>query len=67
MSHEQAFSLVKSICPRQAGWLWNTTQHAGCDTANAVADQYGDDEEAQARRDLRILASGRIPYGWESA
>jgi hypothetical protein len=67
MSHEKAFALVAEICPQQAGMLWNTTNHSGCDTAWAVADQFGDDmvEENDARAALRILAAGEIPSDWE--
>lgn len=67
MTHEKAFALVAEICPTQAGRLWNTTDHAGCDTANAVADQYGDDELHAARADLELLSSGTDPVGWEVA
>lgn len=68
MTHEKAFGLVCEICPAQAGLLWNTANHTGCDTAHAVADQYGDDmlEENAARADLELLANGQTPSGWEA-
>lgn len=67
MTHERAFALVCEICPNQAGMLWDTTDHTACGTAWAVADQYGDPEEYDARAALRLLASGRMPSGWEPA
>lgn len=69
MSHEKAFALVSEICPPEVwGLLWNTTDHTGCDTAWAVADQYGDDlvEIDDARRDLALLAQGIKPTEWEA-
>lgn len=65
MNHEAAFALVKEHCPRQAGWLWDTTDSTGCDTAQAVADQYDDDERDAAACALMILASGAVPPDWE--
>lgn len=65
MKHETAFALVAEICPAQAGLLWDTTNHDGCDTATAVADQYADDEITEARQALARLAEGDIPDGWE--
>ena len=67
MTHEHAFALVSEICPSQAGMLWDTTYHTGCDTAWAVADQYGDDpqEIAAARDALATLAQGIIPGDWQ--
>lgn len=67
MNADKAFSLVVEICPQQAGRLWNTTQHTGCDTTNAVADQYSDDEEYDARAALSLLAHGQTPSDWEPA
>ncbi len=69
MNHTKSFNLVCEICPSEAGHLWNTTDHVGCDTATAVADQYGDDlvEENAARAALALLASGQTPSDWEAA
>lgn len=67
MTHDHAFALVAQHAPQSAGRLWNTTDHAGCDTAHAVADQYGDDETAMAISDLQTLANGEVPAGWEPA
>ena len=68
MTHEKAFALVSEICPQHAGLLWNTTNHIGCDTAWAVADQFGGDmiEENDARAALEIIAAGEIPSEWEA-
>jgi len=68
MTHQQAFALVSEICPAQAGLLWNTSDHEGCDTTTAVADQYGDDlvEMDDARRDLGLIAAGIKPTEWEA-
>lgn len=65
MTHAQAFALVAEHAPQEAGRLWSTTNHEGCDTANAVADQYGEDEIEQAIADLKTLASGTTPDGWD--
>lgn len=67
MDHETAFALVAEHAPGQAGRLWNTTNHTGCDTANAVADQYDASEVDQAIADLKTLADGETPEGWEAA
>ena len=67
MDHRTAFALVSEICPKSAGLLWNTTDHSGCDTANAVADQYSPDEIEEAKIALEMLAVGITPAGWESA
>lgn len=67
MTHERAFELVAKHCPGEAGRLWNTTNRTGCDTAHAVADQYGEHEISEAVRDLELLAGGEIPRDWEPA
>lgn len=67
MNHDKAFSLVAEICPQEIGRLWNTTDRTGCDTSWAVADQYADDEEMEARAALEMLASGVVPSDWEAA
>lgn len=67
MLHDTAFKLVAQHAPSEAGRRWNTTHRTGCDTAWAVADQYGDDEVDDAIADLHNLASGNIPDGWEPA
>lgn len=65
MEHSQAYELVTRVCPEHAGLTWNTTDATACDTANAIANQYGEEETEQAETDLRTLASGQIPPGWE--
>lgn len=65
MNRNTSFSLVAEHAPAQAGMLWNTTNSAGCDTAQAVSDQYSDNELQEAVRDLDILAGGSVPAGWE--
>lgn len=65
MKHETAWNLVCEHAPDQAGMLWNTTDADGCDTANAVANQYADDEVEDAIRDLKWLASGVVPRDWK--
>jgi len=68
MTHETAYALVCDLCPAEAGRLWLTTDHpTGCDTAWAVADQYGTDESDAARAALTQLAAGQTPDGWEPA
>ena len=67
MNRHTAFDLVATHAPGQAGLIWNTTDSAGCDTAQAVADQYGDDEAPSAIRGLIRLAAGSTPDGWEPA
>lgn len=65
MKHSKAFELVCEHAPQQAGMLWDTTDHTGCDTATAVADQYGEDEDAEAIVALQRLARGEVPEAWE--
>lgn len=67
MTHEEAFRLVEKHALVQAGLRWNTTHRTGCDTAWAVADQYGEDEIAAAIFDLQTLANGTVPRDWEPA
>ena len=67
MTHAQAFALVAEYAPQQAGRLWHTNDHARCDTAWAVADQYAVDEVEVAIQDLQLLSSGQTPEGWEAA
>lgn len=67
MLHETAFDLVSQYAPAHAGDLWNTSNHTACDTANAIADQYDSDETEAAIEDLKLLAAGQIPTGWEAA